>query len=167
MNLKIAVSVLFKTALLLIKKKEGIKMKEAMNVKGAPAAVGPYVHAVKSNGLIFLSGQLGLNPQDGTLPEGIEAQTKQSLENIKTVLEGCGSDLNHVIKTSIFLDSMDDFGKVNEIYAKYFSEAVPARSCVEVAKLPKGGLVEIEAIAEVKEPSHSEKEEKKENGGTL
>ena len=122
-------------------------MKQSINVNGAPAAVGPYVHAVKAGNMIFLSGQLGLNPADGTLPEGIEAQTIQSLENVKTVLEGAGSDLDHVVKTSIFLADIADFAKVNEIYAKYFSNEVPARSCVEVAKLPKGGLVEIEAIA--------------------
>lgn len=122
-------------------------MKEALNVAGAPAAVGPYVHAVKANGMVFISGQLGLNPADGTLPEGIEAQTRQSLENLKTILEGCGSDLNHVVKTGIFLADIADFAKVNEIYAQYFCSEVPARSCVEVANLPKGGLVEIEAIA--------------------
>ncbi len=122
-------------------------MKESINVKGAPAAVGPYVHAVRTGELIFLSGQLGLNPQTGELPEEIEAQTRQSLENIKTVLEGCGSDLDHVVKTSIFLANIEDFGKVNEIYAEYFAGEVPARSCVEAANLPKAGLVEIEAIA--------------------
>lgn len=126
-------------------------MKQSINVEGAPAAVGPYVHAVKTGELVFVSGQLGLNPADGTLPEGVEAQTVQSLENLKTVLEGCGSDLNHVVKTTIFLADIADFGKVNEIYAKYFCEEVPARSCVEVANLPKAGLVEIEAVAAVKE----------------
>jgi len=125
-------------------------MKEAINVAGAPAAVGPYVHAVKTGELIFTSGQLGLNPQDGSLPDGIEAQTRQSLTNLKTVLEGCGSDFNHVVKTTIFLDNMDHFGKVNEIYGEYFAETFPARSCVEVARLPKGGLIEIEAVAVVK-----------------
>lgn len=122
-------------------------MKQSMNVAGAPAAVGPYVHAVKTGEMIFISGQLGLNPADGTLPEGVEAQTKQSLENLKTILEGCGSDLDHVVKTVIFLADIADFAKVNEIYAKYFCNEVPTRSCVEVANLPKGGLVEIEAIA--------------------
>lgn len=122
-------------------------MKQSINVAGAPAAVGPYVHAVKTGDMIFISGQLGLNPADGTLPEGVEAQTKQSLENLKTILEGCGSDLDHVVKTGIFLADIADFGKVNEIYAQYFCNEVPARSCVEVANLPKGGLVEIEAIA--------------------
>ncbi|MCD7982290.1 MAG: RidA family protein [Clostridiales bacterium] len=122
-------------------------MREAINVNNAPAAVGPYVHAVKTGDLIFLSGQLGLRPADGSLPESVEDQTRQSLENIKTVLEGCGSDLAHVVKTTIFLADMADFGKVNEIYGSYFADAFPARSCVEVSTLPKGGLVEIEAVA--------------------
>lgn len=122
-------------------------MKQSINVNGAPAAVGPYVHAVKTGNLIFISGQLGLDPADGTLPEGVEAQTKQSLENLKTILEGTGSGFDYVVKTTIFLADIADFGKVNEIYAQYFAKEVPARSCVEAANLPKGGLVEIEAIA--------------------
>lgn len=122
-------------------------MKQSINVKGAPAAVGPYAHAVKAGEMIFISGQLGLNPADGSMPEGVEAQTRQSLENLKTILAGCGSDFNHVCKTTIFLADMGDFAKVNEIYDGYFKEEVPARSCVEVARLPKDGLVEIEAIA--------------------
>ena len=121
--------------------------KESLNVNGSPAAVGPYSHAVKANGFIYVSGQLGLNPATGTLADGVEAQTRQSLENIKTILEGCGSDLRHVIKTGIFLDNMDDFAAVNAIYGEYFAEDLPARSCVEVARLPKDGLVEIEVIA--------------------
>ena len=121
--------------------------KESLNVNGAPAAVGPYSHAVKANGFIYVSGQLGLNPATGTLADGVKAQTRQSLENIKTILEGCGSDLRHVIKTGIFLDNMDDFAAVNAIYGEYFAEDLPARSCVEVARLPKDGLVEIEVIA--------------------
>ena len=104
--------------------------KESLNVNGAPAAVGPYSHAVKANGFIYVSGQLGLNPATGTLADGVEAQTRQSLENIKTILEGCGSDLRHVIKTGIFLDNMDDFAAVNAIYGEYFTEDLPARSCV-------------------------------------
>ena len=122
-------------------------MKQSINVNGAPAAVGPYVHAVKTGNMIFISGQLGLNPADGTLPGGIEAQTIQSLENVKTILEGTGSDFDHVVKTTIFLADIADFGKVNEIYAKYFANEVPARSCLEVSNLPKAALVEIEAIA--------------------
>ncbi len=122
-------------------------MRRSINVEGAPAAVGPYVHAVKTGEMIFISGQLGLDPADGSLPEGVEAQTRQSLENLKTILEGCGLDLDHVCKTTIFLADMGDFARVNEIYAGYFRDAVPARSCVEVARLPKDGLVEIEAVA--------------------
>lgn len=122
-------------------------IRESINVKGAPAAVGPYVHAVKAGGMIFTSGQLGLDPDKGTLPEGIEAQTVQSLENLKTVLEGCGSDLEHVVKTTIFLADINDFAKVNEVYAGYFNGPLPARSCVQAGALPKGGLVEIEVVA--------------------
>ena len=121
--------------------------KESINVNGAPAAVGPYSHAVKANGFIYISGQLGLDPATGSLTEGVQAQTRQSLENVKTILEGCGSDLQHVVKTGIFLDDINDFGAVNAIYGEYFTDELPARSCVEVAKLPKGGLVEIEVIA--------------------
>ncbi len=126
-------------------------MKKTINAPKAPAAVGPYVHAVEANGLIFTSGQLGLIPESGVLPEGIEAQTHQSIKNLAAVLEAAGSDLKHVLKTNVFLEDINDFAKVNEIYATYFKEDTPARSCVEVAKLPKGGLVEIEVIAVKKE----------------
>lgn len=125
-------------------------MREAINVNNVPAALGPYVHAVKAGELIFLSGQLGLNPADGSLPDSVEDQTRQSMENIKTVLEGCGSDLAHVVKTTIFLADLADFGKVNEIYGSWFADTYPARSCVEVSALPKGGLVEIEVVAAVR-----------------
>ena len=124
-----------------------MNMKKAINADKAPAAVGPYVHAVEAGGLIFTSGQLGLDPVDGTLPEGIKAQAHQALKNLAAVLEAADSDLAHVVKTTVFLDDINDFVAVNEIYAQYFDGEVPARSCVEVAKLPKGGLVEIEAIA--------------------
>ncbi len=126
-------------------------MKKAINAPKAPAAVGPYVHAVEAGGLIFTSGQLGLIPETGSLPEGVEAQTHQSLKNLSVVLKAAGSDLEHVVKTSVFLDDINDFAKVNEIYAQYFQGETPARSCVQVAKLPKGGLVEIEVIAVKKE----------------
>ena len=113
----------------------------------APAAIGPYSQAVCLGRAVFTSGQIPVVPETGVVPEGIEAQTVQSLENLKTILEGTGSDFDHVVKTTIFLADIADFGKVNEIYAKYFANEVPARSCVEVANLPKAGLVEIEAIA--------------------
>ena len=122
-------------------------MKKAINAQNAPAAVGPYVHAVAAGDLIFTSGQLGLDPVEGTLPEGIEAQAHQALRNLAAVLEAAGSDFDHVVKTNVFLDDINDFATVNAIYAEYFKNEVPARSCVQVAKIPKGGLVEIEAIA--------------------
>ncbi len=122
-------------------------MKKAIHASGAPAAVGPYVHAVEANGLIFTSGQLGLIPETGELPEGVEAQAHHSLKNLAAVLEAAGSSLGHVVKTNVFLDDINDFAKVNEVYAQYFQGEPPARSCVQAAKLPKGGLVEIEAIA--------------------
>lgn len=122
-------------------------MKKAIHAPKAPAAVGPYVHAVEANGLIFTSGQLGLIPETGELPEGVEAQAHQSLKNLAAVLEAAGCSLGDVVKTNVFLDDINDFGKVNEIYAEYFQGEPPARSCVQAAKLPKGGLVEIEAIA--------------------
>lgn len=122
-------------------------MKKAINANNAPAAVGPYVHAVEVGEMLFTSGQLGLDPATGELPEGVEAQTHQSLKNLGAVLEAAGSDFDHVVKTTVFLDNIGDFAAVNAIYAEYFKGEVPARSCVEVAKLPKGGLVEIEAIA--------------------
>ncbi|WP_075720417.1 RidA family protein [Roseburia sp. 499] len=126
-------------------------MKKTINAPKAPAAVGPYVHAVEANGLIFTSGQIGLIPETGELQNGIEAQTHQVFKNLQAVLEAAGSDLDHAVKTSVFIDDINDFAKVNEIYAEYFTGDTPARSCVEVAKLPKGALVEIEVIAVKKE----------------
>ena len=122
-------------------------MKKTIMAKDAPAAVGPYVHAVQAGNLLYASGQLGLVPETGELPEGIVAQTKQSLDNVGAVLKAAGYDYKDVIKTTVFIDNMDDFGTVNEIYATYFTGETPARSCVEVAKLPKGALVEVEVVA--------------------
>ena len=113
----------------------------------APAAIGPYVQAVNAGNMLFASGQLGLNPETGTLPEGIEAQTRQCLANIAAILEEAGFVKEEIVKTTVFIDNMDDFGTVNGIYAGFFGDSKPARSCVEVAKLPKGGLVEIEFVA--------------------
>lgn len=124
--------------------------KEAINAQNAPAAVGPYVHATKVGDMIYTSGQLGLDPATGDFPEGIEAQTEMALKNLGAVLEAGGASYADVAKTTVFLADMNDFAVVNGIYAKYFTGEAPARSCVEVAKLPKGGLVEIEAIAVVK-----------------
>lgn len=122
-------------------------MKKTIHSDKAPAAVGPYVHAAEAGNLIFTSGQLGLDPESGTLPEGIEAQTHQALKNLGAVLEAAGAGYQDVVRTMVFLDNMDDFAVVNQIYAEYFKGEAPARSCVEVARLPKGGLIEIEAIA--------------------
>ena len=121
--------------------------KSIINAKNAPAAVGPYVHAVKAGNFVFTSGQIGLIPETGVLAQGIAAQTEQVLKNLGAVLAEVGLTYTDVIKTTVFLDSMDDFAVVNEIYAKYFTEDAPARSCVEVAALPKEALVEIEVVA--------------------
>lgn len=115
--------------------------------KSAPAAIGPYSQAITAGNLLFTSGQLGLNPETGVLPEGIEEQTKQSLKNVQAILEEAGFQKTDVIKTVVFLKNMSDFSAVNEIYAGFFADHKPARSCVEVAQLPKGGLVEIEVVA--------------------
>lgn len=124
--------------------------KTIINAKNAPAAVGPYVHAVKAGDFLFSSGQIGLIPETGELCEGIVAQTEQALKNLGAVLEEAGMTYSDVIKTTVFLDSIGDFATVNEIYARYFTGDAPARSCVEVANLPKGALVEIEVIAVAK-----------------
>ena len=122
--------------------------KQVIHTEKAPAAVGPYIQAAKVNGMVYCSGQLGLIPESGALAEGLEAQAHQAMKNMGAVLEAAGSDYSKVIKTTIFLADMNDFGVVNGIYESYFGGNFPARSCVEVAKLPKGGLVEVECIAE-------------------
>lgn len=122
-------------------------MRKTVFAKKAPAAVGPYVHAVETEQLVFTSGQLGLDPETGVLAEGIEAQTHQALKNLGAVLQAAGLGYTDVVRTMVFLDNMDDFATVNSIYAEYFVGEAPARSCVEVARLPKDGLIEIEAIA--------------------
>ena len=113
----------------------------------APAAVGPYVQAVKAGNMLFSSGQLGLIPETGALPEGVQAQTRQSLMNIQAILDEAGFAKSDIVKTTVFIKDMNDFGAVNAIYADFFGDCKPARSCVEVARLPKDGLVEIEFVA--------------------
>ena len=116
-------------------------------IEGATPALGPYSAGVAVGDLVFVSGQIPTDAQ-GNLPEGIKAQARQSILNVKTVLENAGSDLRHVVKTTVFLRDMADFAAVNEVYAEYFDGPVqPARSCVQAAKLPKDMPVEIEAIA--------------------
>ncbi len=113
----------------------------------APAAIGPYSQAVLTGGLLLTSGQLGLDPETGILPEGVEAQAAQALENIGAILAEAGYERTDVVKTTIFIRNMGDFAAVNRIYAGFFGDHKPALSCVEVSALPKGGLVEIEATA--------------------
>ena len=124
-------------------------MKEIISTEKAPAAIGPYSQAVKVGNLLFTSGMIPIDPATNTLVEGgIEVQAERALENVKALLEASGTSLDKVVKTVVFIKNMDDFAKVNEIYAKYFTSDFPARSCVEVARLPKDVLIEIEAIAE-------------------
>lgn len=123
-------------------------MREAVSANLAPAALGPYSQAIKTDMLLFCSGQLGLDPETMDLVEGgVEAQARQALANLRAVLEAGGSSMARVVKTVIFLADMADFGAVNAVYAQEFPNAPPARSTVQVAGLPKGGLVEIELVA--------------------
>ena len=123
-------------------------MKTIISTANAPAAIGPYSQATEANGLIFISGQLPLIPETGVFPEGgIAEQTEQSLKNVGAILAAAGCGYENVLKTTVFLQNMDDFAAMNEVYARFFTENCPARAAVEVAKLPKDALVEIEAIA--------------------
>ena len=122
-------------------------MKEIIHTKEAPAAVGPYSQAVSTGSLLFVSGQLPMDPVTMEMPKDVQAQAKQSLTNLESILKEAGLGLKDVVKTSVFIKNMDDFGAVNEIYAQFFQDLHPARSCVEVARLPKDALVEVEAIA--------------------
>jgi 2-iminobutanoate/2-iminopropanoate deaminase len=122
--------------------------KVIINTDKAPAAIGPYSQAIKLGNMLFTSGQIPLNPATGELiATDAGAAAKQCLENLKAILEEAGTSLSNVVKTTVFLKDMNDFVSVNEVYATYFSEKMPARSAVQVAKLPKNSLVEIEAIA--------------------
>lgn len=123
-------------------------MKTVIATVKAPAAIGPYSQAVESNGMIFVSGQLPLDPATGAFPDGIEAQTRQSLTNAKAILEEAGLTMDNVLKTTVFLSDLNNFGAMNEEYERFFSEGnYPARSAVQVARIPKDALVEIELIA--------------------
>ncbi len=121
---------------------------KVLHTDKAPAAVGPYSQAIQVGDFIFTSGQLALDPKTGDLVnDDIEAATRKSLDNIKAILEEAGSNLEKVVKATIFLSDMENFGKVNGVYGEYFSEHKPARSCIEVARLPKDALIEIEVVA--------------------
>ena len=122
--------------------------KEVLKSEDAPKAIGPYSQGIRSGGFLFLSGQLGLNPDSGEFVEGgVETQTRQALTNLKNILSDAGCSLNDVVKTSVFLSDIADFPKMNAVYAEFFPKNPPARSTVQVAALPKYGLVEIEIIA--------------------
>ena len=116
-------------------------MKNIISTNNAPAAIGPYSQAVEVNGMVFTSGQIPVNPATGEIPEGIEAQAEQVMVNVKNLLEAAGTSMENVIKTTVFIKDMNDFGTINGIYSKYFEKDCPARSCVEVARLPKDVLM--------------------------
>ncbi|PTH13165.1 reactive intermediate/imine deaminase [Staphylococcus agnetis] len=124
---------------------------QTINTDKAPVAVGPYSHASIVNGMVYTSGQIPLNLEGNIVSDDVEAQTKQVFENLKAVLEAAGSDLDHVVKVLVFLSDMEHFQKVNDVYGTYFTSHKPARSAVEVARLPKDVKIEIEVIAEVKD----------------
>jgi len=125
----------------------GDAQKRAVETAEAPKAIGPYSQAMVANGFVFTSGQIGTDPKTGRLVEGVEAQTEWALKNISAVLEASGSSIDNVVKTTVFLADMNDFAKMNEIYAKHFKGPFPARSTVQVARLPRDAKIEIEVVA--------------------
>lgn len=121
--------------------------KKVISTEKAPAAIGPYSQAIEVNGMVYTSGVIPVNPATGEIPDGSVAQAEQAFTNIKNLIEASGSSMDKVVKTTVFIKEMNDFGAINEVYAKYFTEPFPSRSCVEVARLPKDVMLEIEAIA--------------------
>ena len=123
-------------------------MKHVINTQAAPAAIGPYSQAIEVGNLVYTSGQLPIDPATGSFPEGgIQEQTRQSLTNVRAILNEAGLDMGNVVKTTVFLADMNDFADMNSVYAEFFAEPYPARSAVAVKTLPKGALVEIEVVA--------------------
>ena len=122
-------------------------MKKVIFTKEAPAAIGPYSQAIEVNGMIYTSGQLPIDNETGLIPEDVEKQTEQSLKNVFAILKESGAETSNVIKTTVFIKDMNDFPRINKVYETFFSDNFPARSCVEVARLPKDVLVEIEVVA--------------------
>ncbi len=122
-------------------------MQKVISTDKAPSAIGPYSQAIEINGMVYTSGVIPVDPATGVVAEGVEAQAEQAFKNICNLVEASGSKVENIIKTTVFIKEMNYFGKINEIYKKYFKEPFPARSCVEVARLPKDVLLEIEAIA--------------------
>ncbi len=125
-------------------------MKKVISTENAPAAIGPYSQATIHGNTLYVSGQIPVNPKTGEMSTDIKEQTKQSLENLKAIIEAAGSDMSLVLRCGIFIKDMNDFAAINEVYASYFSEPYPARATVEVARLPKDAMVEIEATAIIK-----------------
>ena len=125
-------------------------MRDVVLTDRGPKPIGPYSQAVRVNGFLFVSGQVALHPQTGEMSTGdVREQTERALENVKGIVEAAGSKMPHVVKTTVFLKNMSDFTAMNEVYARYFTAAPPARSTVEVARLPKDALVEIEVVAAI------------------
>ena len=122
-------------------------MKKVISTPKAPAAIGPYSQAIEVNGMVYTSGIIPVVPETGEIPEGSVEQAKQALTNLSHLLEAAGTNMDNVIKTTVFIKEMNDFGKINEVYQTFFHSDFPARSCVEVARLPKDVLLEIEATA--------------------
>jgi 2-iminobutanoate/2-iminopropanoate deaminase len=123
-------------------------MREIIETKGAPAPIGPYSQAIRANGFLFVSGQIPIQPETGALIQGdIAIQTRQVMQNLSAILEAAGSGLQKVVKTTIYLTNLDDFSRLNQVYAEYFGEVKPARATVQVARLPREVLVEIDAVA--------------------
>jgi len=122
-------------------------MKDIISTSSAPSAVGPYSQAVRAGDFLFISGQLGMEPSSGEMLEGLEKQVERALNNLKAVVEEAGGGLESIVKTTVLLQSMDDFKKMNAVYAGFFPEEPPARAAFEVARLPLDGLIEIEAVA--------------------
>lgn len=122
-------------------------MKQVIKTDKAPAAIGPYSQAIEVNGTVYTSGVIPVIPETGEIPEGSVEQAKQAFANLSHLLEAAGSGMNEVVKTTVFIKEMNDFGAINEVYQSFFTEPFPARSCVEVARLPKDVMLEIEAVA--------------------
>ena len=122
-------------------------MKKIISTDKAPAAIGPYSQAIEVGNMVFTSGVIPVVPETGEIPEGSQAQAKQALTNLSNLLEAAGSSMDQVVKTTVFIKEMNDFGAINEVYQTFFNAPFPARSCVEVARLPKDVMLEIEAIA--------------------
>ena len=122
-------------------------MKKVISTDKAPAAIGPYSQAIEVNGMVYTSGVIPVNPATGEIPEGSKAQAEQAMKNLSNLLEAAGTDMNQVVKTTVFIKEMNDFGTINDVYKEFFTADFPARSCVEVARLPKDVLLEVEAVA--------------------